>query len=199
MIDKTSSLEEIHTHVWGTLARGGADAKHPYHFPVMATCKQNEAHQRTLVLRKVGIEKRLLLCYSDVRTQKVEDINLVQLSNWLFYNHQDKEQLRVRTRVVLHHQDELCREIWNNIPPKNRADYIGPMAPGSITESYTANLPDNFMESPTEANTAQGWKNFSVIECEVYEIDFLKLMKGGHLRALFSWKENAWEHNWLAP
>ncbi|MEK6479123.1 pyridoxamine 5'-phosphate oxidase family protein [Catalinimonas sp. 4WD22] len=199
MIEKESTLEEILAHVWGTLARGGADAKHAFHFPVLATCTNNEVRQRTLVLRETDIQKRQLICFSDVRTQKVSDIKVNNNVNWLFYDHQHKEQVRASARSTIHHMDELSDKYWKNIPPKNRGDYLGPKAPGSIENHYSANLPEDFLDGPTEKNTAVGRENFCVIVSEVNKLDFLKLMKGGHLRTLFTWNSNNWEKNWLAP
>jgi hypothetical protein len=95
--------------------------------------------------------------------------------------------------------DELRDKYWENIPPKNRGDYLGPKAPGSMENHYSANLPEDFLDEPTEKNTAVGKENFCVIVSEVNKLDFLKLMKGGHLRTLFTWNSNNWEKNWLAP
>ncbi|MDF9798319.1 pyridoxamine 5'-phosphate oxidase [Catalinimonas alkaloidigena] len=199
MIDQVSSLEEIMAHIWGTLARGGADAKHAYHFPVFATVIANEVKQRTLVLRDSNIQKRQLVSFTDIRTQKVRDIRANTNVNWLFYDHKSKEQIRASSIATLHHMDEQSETYWRNIPPKNRGDYLGPHAPGSQLDHYAGNLPQDFLEKPTEKNTERGRENFCVIICEVNTIDFLKLMKDGHLRTLFTWKDNSWKKNWLAP
>lgn len=199
MIHQESSLEEILAHVWGTLARGGADVKHPYHFPVLATSSGTDIHQRTLVLRHTDINKRHLICYSDVRTKKVSDIKLNPSAHWLFYDHQNKEQIRATTKTTLHHQDELSRQLWEQIAPQNRGDYLGPNAPGTKVEQYTSNLPEVFLQQPTEKNTETGWENFCVIVSEVQAIDFLKLMRGGHLRSNLVWVGNQWHTYWIAP
>lgn len=199
MIDKENSLEEILAHVWGMIARGGSDAKHPYHFPVMATSGDHEIHQRTLVLRHTDIKKCQLICYSDLRTQKVADLRTNKNVSWLFYDHQNKEQVRAASYATLHHQDALCEALWKKIPPKKRGDYVGPYALGTKKEHYTNNLPEGFLQHPTEENTQVGWKNFCVIVSEVYSIDFLKLMQGGHLRCKFEWNRGGWSKYWMAP
>ncbi len=199
MIDKDSSLEEILAHVWGSIARGSADTKHAYHFPVLATSENNSLSQRTIVLRAADIKKRHLICYSDIRTQKVKDIKANPDTSWLFYDHQYKEQIRASAKATIHHQDEVAEQLWEQIPPKNRGDYLGPHAPGTEVEQYSNNLPDDFSQQPTEENTQAGWKNFSVIVSEVYAIDFLKLMKGGHLRNYFAWEDGQWTMQWITP
>ena len=199
MIDKNSSLEEILDHVWGMLGRGGADAKHPFHFPVLATFNAQSVQQRTVVLREVIRPAGQLMAYSDIRTQKVTDIREKGQANWLFYDHSSKEQIRATGRVSLHHQDEISQKHWDNIPPSNRGDYVGPHAPGTIADSYENNLPNSFLEQPTQENTAHGFDNFCVILSTVAEIDFLKLIKGGHLRCRFSREGDTWKRRWIAP
>ncbi|MEM6842116.1 MAG: hypothetical protein AAF944_10955 [Bacteroidota bacterium] len=200
MISPESTLEEILDHVWGMLLRGGADGKHPYHFPSFATFHhQNGVEQRTVVLRKANRELRQLICYSDSRTQKVAAIQASREAHWLFYDHSSKEQIRAKVLTEIHQQDEKSGERWETIPPKSRGDYLGPNPPGTSTDQYTDNLPEDFKEQPTRENTEVGYGNFALIVSTVYQLDFLKLSREGHLRAQFSWSENSWEGSWVAP
>ncbi len=199
MIDATSSLPDILDHVWGLLVRGGADKKHAYHFPVLATQGQAGVQQRTVVLRKTIVADSILRAYSDARTLKVSDLQANPTAHWLFYDHSSKEQIRVRGRATLHQRDELAETLWNSIPPGARGDYVGPVPPGTRTEGYTDNLPNDFREEPTEENTQAGFANFVVIDCEVTAIDYLRLRRGGHLRAQFIRENDAWNSYWTAP
>ena len=199
MLDSSSSLSDILDHTWGLLTRGGADKKHAYHFPYLATYGPMGVQQRTVVLRKAYASKRILRCYSDARTQKIADLQQNPIVNWLFYDHGSKEQIRARGRITLHQQDALAEELWDNIPPKGRGDYVGPVPPGTHTDHYTDNLPPDFREEPTEENTRQGFDNFTVMECEVTTVDYLKLDRNGHLRAQFAWQEDRWNSYWTAP
>lgn len=199
MIDPSSSLSEILDHVWGMLVRGGADKKNPYHFPALATYGASGVQQRIVVLRKVSPSERMLRTYSDARTQKVADIQKQAEAHWLFYDHSNKEQIRVQGRVTLHQRDALAQEVWNTVPPKGRGDYVGPMAPGTHTDHYTDNLPTAFQEEPTKENTQQGIENFVVLACEAVALDFLKLRRNGHLRAQFHWQDDKWIGRWTAP
>ena len=200
MIDASSSLPELLDHAWGMLVRGGADKKHPYQLsPSLATYGPRGIQQRIVVLRDVMRPARLLRSYSDVRTQKVADLQQQPTAHWLFYDHGSKEQLRVQCQVLVHHQDALARALWNDIPPKGRGDYVGPVAPGTHTSQYTDNLPTEFSDEPTEENTSQGFDNFAVLDGEVMALDFLKLRRDGHLRAQFQWQESEWVSRWTAP
>ncbi len=199
MISPESTLTEILDHVWGMLIRGGADKKHAYHFPVFATYSSLGIEQRTLVLRRADKAARQLICYSDQRTQKVDDLQRNSSAHWLFYDHGSKEQIRAKVSVQLHHQDKQALKVWQEIPPSARGDYIGPLPPGSQTTQYTDNLPESFREEPTEENTEQGIGNFVLMVSEVQQLDFLKLRREGHLRAQFTWSHDHWENTWLAP
>ncbi len=199
MIDKTSSLDDILEHVWETLHQGYIDKKHPYHFPALATYGAQGVQQRTVVLRHVSVSGRTFTCYSDIRTQKVAALHDHPEAHWLFYDANTQEQIRAGGKAILHHQDEAARKAWDAIPPPGRADYIGPVSPGTPSSVYTANLPESFLETSTENNTHQGWENFCMITCEITELDFLKLMKNGHLRTQFFWREDQWKKQWVAP
>jgi hypothetical protein len=199
MISSESELTEILDHVWGMLVRGGADKKHAYHFPVLATYGSLGIEQRTVILRKADKATRQLICYSDQRTRKVDDLQQQTSAHWLFYDYGSKEQIRAKVTVQLHHQNEVAKQVWQEIPSSARGDYVGPLPPGTLTKQYTDNLPDSFREEPTEGNTQQGIENFVLIISEVQQLDFLKLGREGHLRAQFTWNQTHWESSWLAP
>ena len=197
MIQKESTLEEILAHVWGMISRGSADAKHSYHFPVLATSLQGEVRQRTLILRDSDIQNRQLICFTDKRTQKVSDIHENPNVSWLFYDHQHKEQIRAVSKAKIYHTDDISHSYWKNIPNDKRGDYQGSYPPGKKLDHYVDNLPES--KEGTSKDNEAGFENFAVIISEVHTIDFLKLMHDGHLRTQFQWKHNAWEKFWLAP
>lgn len=199
MIDKSSSLEEILEHVWGMLGRGGADAKHPFHYPSLATFNADSVQQRTVVLRDTQRPEGYLISYSDIRTQKIADLRENGKVNWLFYDHSSKEQIRAKGKISIHHKDEIAREKWERIPPKSRGDYIGPLEPGTASANYESNLTESFSEMPSQENTRHGFENFCVLISKIEEIDFLKLMRGGHLRTRFLKEASGWQKSWVAP
>lgn len=199
MIAPESTLEELIDHVWGMLVRGGADKKHAFHFPSLATSGKLGIEQRTVVLRKADKENRLLICYSDQRTRKIDDLQREPIAHWLFYDHGSKEQIRAKVKIRLYHQDEEAKKVWQEIPPAGRGDYVGPMPPGTRTEGYTDNLPNSFKKEPTSENTQNGYENFVLMKSEVYHLDFLKLQREGHLRAQFTWDQSQWLGSWIAP
>jgi hypothetical protein len=199
MIDKNSTLDEILDHAWGLLGRGGADAKHPFHYPVLATFNAQNVQQRTVVLRDTRRPEGYLIAYSDIRTQKIADLRENGKANWLFYDHGNKEQIRAKGDMIIHHQDEVAQDKWEQIPPKARGDYIGPLKPGTERDTYEANLPEDFLEEPSHKNTEQGFENFCVLLSKIQVMDYLKLMKGGHLRTRFSRENDVWRKRWVAP
>ncbi len=199
VINKQSSLEEILSHVWNMLNHGNMDKQHPYRYPALATYGSEGIQQRTVVLRAVDTAQRTLTTYSDLRTQKVADLSFHPQASWLFYDQQAQEQIRVSSQVAIHHQDKQAMEIWQKIPLKGRADYIGPHPPGASFQHHIANLPADFMEEPNEENTAPGIEHFCLLQAKVQSIEFLKLMKDGHLRAGFIWQQKSWGSRWIAP
>ena len=199
MSQPTSSLPKILNHLWDLLVRGGADKKHPFHYPALATFGDQGIQQRTVVLRKALKPERQLISYSDQRTQKIADLRQQLEGGWLFYDHGSKEQVRAQTLITLHHQDQIARKHWNAIPPGARGDYLGPVAPGTPSKTYIDNLPADFKENAIEENTEEGFSNFVVLASEVIALDYLKLRREGHLRAQFHWQEDDWQGSWVAP
>ncbi len=200
MIDQHSSLEEIFSHVWQMLQRGGSEADNPLRFPVLATYGAEGIQQRMVVLRKFDQAASSLICYTDFRSGKVNDIKRTQEAHWLFYDPEANEQIRVKTQTILHHKNEVASRIWNDIPVKARKDYLGPAAPGTVSEKYTTNLPEFALnDNLNDDNTAYGFDNFCVIAGKVTHLEFLAIRKSGHIRASFSKESNNWHKQWIAP
>lgn len=186
-------LSEVPAHTWGTLERGRADVKHPFHFPVVGTASP-EGHPctRVVVFRKVVTGQRLLETWTDARSDKVAHLRQHPRMSWLFYDHQKKEQVRMQGGASLHHQDELCRHVWPGVT--KRGDYLGRHRPGTAIASPADNTA---ALSEAEADE-QGFANFCIIRTVVDGFTWLKLQKEAHLRAQFRWQNDRWQGQWIA-
>ncbi|MFA0964237.1 pyridoxamine 5'-phosphate oxidase family protein [Roseivirga sp. BDSF3-8] len=196
------SLSGVFTDTWATLRRGSADPKHGFHWPVIASVGIDGPEQRKVVLRKVDKEEASLICYTDHRSPKLAQLLEDNRTSWLFYDRNTKTQVRASGISVIHHKNEKARRIWKDIEPSNRQDYTGPLAPGTPLDEYQPNLATPFTTgNPTRDNTAFGIENFVIIETALLKIDYLKLEKDGHIRALFFRQkgEKEWHKSWIAP
>lgn len=181
--------EQVLSDVWSCLREGVKHGAHPFHTPVLATTNGDDPDLRTVVLRQVAAEQRLLLCHTDVRSPKIFALEKNPQVAWLFYDRTARVQLRLYGQVSLHHADNTAQTCWEKSSSNSRLCYLTPQAPGAV-------LPVGDGKAPL---VDDGFENFAAISCQIFAIDWLYLRAAGHLRARFDWKENRWDGEWINP
>jgi pyridoxamine 5'-phosphate oxidase len=181
--------QQVLNDVWSCLREGVKHGAHPFHTPVLATTNGNEPDLRTVVLRQVAAEQRLLLCHTDVRSPKFSALEKNPQVAWLFYDRRERVQLRLYGQVNLHHSDSIAQTRWEKSSSNSRLCYLTPQAPGAVLPGGDGQI----------AAVDDGFENFAVISCQIFAIDWLYLRAAGHLRARFDWKENCWDGEWINP
>jgi pyridoxamine 5'-phosphate oxidase len=158
---------------------------------VLATLftRQHWPELRTVVLRHVHPEARQIVCHTDVRSPKVQQLRSDPESAWLFYDRELKTQLRLRGPVEIHHANERAQARWEQSAARSRQCYHAGTAPSSEIPSW--------VPAPPVEN---GFEHFAVVDCRVESIDWLYLRHEGHLRARFTWQSaGGWQGTWVAP
>jgi 3-hydroxyisobutyrate dehydrogenase len=197
---KWSSLEAIPAEVWTMLQRGAAKARDPFHTPVLGTVGPVEPNLRMVVLRRVIEPERLLICHTDRRSAKVEQIRATPRVSWHFYHPDEKIQLRLSGQATLHTADELADRQWAATKLMSRRCYCALEGPGAPSPEPTGGLPDHLVtRSPTEDESETGRHNFVVISTRIDFLDWLFLRARGHRRAQFSWLADRMTATWVAP
>lgn len=195
MHDPYTDLSELIEDCWRMLFRPTQDKNSTLRTPAVVTVGMNEKPQaRTVVLRKVDKERRLLRFYSDFRAEKISDLQRNPELLWLFYDRKHQIQLRVRSQTEIHHQDELCRQIWDNTPVPQRKNYCTQVPPATPATEATNGLADDWQE-----NTEAHFSNFTVIDSTAFSIDFLFLHPDLQHRARFDWQDERWSGMWIVP
>lgn len=176
------------------LRKGSADSRHPFRYVSLASfdTEKQEPNIRMLVLREVGPAGTVTL-YSDSRTNKVKEIQAHQNSALLFWHDRHKVQVTMKTRTVLHHQNDKALDYWNkDVHGPAQKAYTPLVAPGSEinkpSEAYR--WPDSYTND-----------HFCVLQCEPFELEILQLAGKEHLRLRFKRKikEGDWQGGWIAP
>jgi hypothetical protein len=182
------------------LADGANKAQDPCHTPVLGTVSSNGCSLRTVVLRRIIEQERMLICHTDVRSPKIQDIRRHPQVSWLFYHPQEKVQLRLAGPATLHADDQLADEQWRSSQLMSRRCYRAILAPGTPSDEPTSGLPD-FLEtrSPTLEESEVGRKNFVAIACRFDFLDWYYLRAKGHRRAQFFWSDNQMSAQWVVP
>ncbi len=196
----TTELENILTEIWATLQQGMTDSRDACHTPALATLSERGPALRTVVLRQVQSESRILACHADVRTAKIAEVQQSPAVSWLFYAPERKIQIRAEGSAMVHHQDAVALAAWERTNLSSRRAYCTLAAPGSVSEIPASGLPPELNDRvPTQAESEIGWPNFAVILCTITRLEWLYLSAKGHRRARFDWNGDNFEANWIIP
>ncbi|MBO3116975.1 pyridoxamine 5'-phosphate oxidase family protein [Winogradskyella sp. DF17] len=168
------------------LINGYAKKRHPFRYFTLATVHKKAPRQRTVVLRKLLPDFNLLF-FTDLRSQKVEDIKNNNTVSALFYHPKKLIQVKVDGKAQFVEDKHTLKTYWNNIPEHSRKDYITASAPGTPIAN-----PDH-----TSYNLEQ--HHFCAIHIVPTTIEYLQLKRPNHLRLKFSKQEGGWQDQFLVP
>ncbi|MEQ8238344.1 MAG: pyridoxamine 5'-phosphate oxidase family protein [Cyclobacteriaceae bacterium] len=189
VITENTTLEELKRTIIQRLKLAVKEHGHPFKNCSLATAGDHELDLRYVVLREVT-DKLHLFIYTDARTQKVKDININHEVAALFYDPQEKLQIRILGHAKVHYQNELAEEAWEKIDVKNRRDYLSAKRPGEV------------VDTPDQAHewlSASVGDYFAIIEIVPQKMDVLQLSKSGHSRAQYHYQSDEWSGSWIAP
>ncbi len=198
--ESPANLDEILARIWMQLTKGAQRNDEPFHLGVLATNGPEGPSLRTIVLRAVFPEQRMLICHTDIRSSKLNEINLDNRIAWLFYDVKGKIQLRLSGEASIHTDDGLAKCRWQGTQLSARRCYLAAHGPGTPIATASTGLPSSLEgRSPTVEESERGWEQFAVIACHVQKMDWLCLNARGHRRANFHWDGHKWRAIWVAP
>jgi len=198
----TYDLVALEKDCWMRLLNGAVKSKDAMHLMSIATKEGDEIGLRTVVLRSAKPTAKKLFFHTDGRSRKCEDLEKDPGVSVLLYDDGAKIQVSIRGEAVLHSGNSLAKEAWDKTPVGARRSYLSLQPPSGKASAANAGLPDYFEErDPTPEESEEGWKNFVVVELQVYKIDWLWLNAKGQRRALFEYNKEGtvMELNWLVP
>jgi len=197
---KWDTLDGILNEVWTMLKRGVTHFNDPFHWPVLGTTGKDGCSLRTVILRQLILPDRILVCHTDDRATKAQEICNSNKVSWLFYHPETKVQLRISGQAKLHTDDQFADDQWAATKITSRLNYCATQPPGTPIDKPSSGLPDFLLNKiPTLLDTERGRKNFMAIACSIDSIDWLILRALGHRRARFDWDENRLSATWLIP
>jgi len=177
------------------LQTGVEVAAHPFHAPCLATAGKHGPAQRTVVLRHVDADQRLVVCHTDRRSAKAREIREDSRVGWHFYDRKAKLQIRLHGKGVLHTDDPIADACWERSAARSRSCYNTPVGPGQ-----TVREPPLAPRSiASEAEAAEARSHFAAIACHVRFMDWLYLSGTGHRRALFEFNGSRVSARWVTP
>ncbi len=191
-------FNEIKKKVWLMLDDAITNRASQFRIPTFICGDQSDFDGRIVVLRKSDQLNNTVQFHSDIRSDKIEKLKKNPKAAMLFYDKDEKIQVRLKIECVINHNNEITKESWSKTQHISRKCYLVDNGPGSESASPTSGLKpelDNF--EYTMEQSEEGYKNFTVIQCKIKLIEWLYLAAKGHRRARFDLETK--KETWLVP
>ena len=191
-------FKEIKKKIWSMLDDAVTNRSSQFRIPVFICGDQKDFDGRIVVLRKSDQTNNLVQFHSDIRSDKIIKLKNNKNASMLFYDKEEKIQVRLKVECIINHNNEITKESWKKTGHISRKCYLVDNGPGTESPIPTSGLKpelDNF--EFTMEQSEQGYKNFTVIQCKIKTIEWLYLAAKGHRRARFEVDNN--KEYWLVP
>ena len=192
------NLEEIQNKYWSMLNDAVTNRGSPFRIPVFICAYENEIDGRIVVLRKSDRENNLLQFHTDLRSSKIDIIKKNRNASLIFYDKEEKIQLRVKVECEINNQNSVTEESWKKTQHISRRCYLTDSPPGTTSDNPTSGMISKLEDFDyTMEQSEKGYENFTVIKCEIKSIEWLYLAAKGHRRAIFDFENK--KNSWLVP
>ena len=189
---------EIQNKYWSMLDDAVTNRGSSFRIPVFICTNKDETDGRIVVLRKSDRMNSLLQFHTDFRSPKVNILKKNNKASLLFYDKEEKIQLRVRVACEVNNQNSTTEESWKKTQHISRRCYLTDSPPGTTSENPTSGMISKLEDFDyTMEQSEEGYKNFTVIKCKMKSIEWLYLAAKGHRRAKFDLENN--KDAWLVP
>ena len=189
---------EIKKKIWLMLDDAITNRGSQFRIPTFICGDQFDFDGRIVVLRKSDQQNNTVQFHSDIRSDKIVKLKKNSRAAMLFYDKDEKIQVRLKVECIVNHNNDITKESWLKTGHMSRKCYLVDNGPGTKSDNPTSGLKpelDNF--EFTMEDSEAGYKNFTVIQCKVKNIEWLYLAAKGHRRAKFNLETN--KDTWLIP
>ena len=191
-------FNEIKKKIWSMLDDAVTNRSSQFRIPVFVCGNQSDFDGRIVVLRKSVQSNNLIQFHSDIRSDKIAKLKNNNNASMLFYDKEEKIQVRLKVECIINHNNEVTKESWSKTGHISRKCYLVDNGPGTESPAPTSGLKpelDNF--EFTMEQSEEGYKNFTVIQFKIKSMEWLYLAAKGHRRARFDLINN--KESWLVP
>ena len=101
------NLDEIQNKYWSMLDDAVTNRGSPFRIPVFICAHQDEVDGRIVVLRKSDRANNLLQFHTDLRSPKVDILKKNKNASLVFYDKEEKIQLRVKVECEVNYQNSV--------------------------------------------------------------------------------------------
>ena len=191
-------FKEIKKKIWSMLDDAVTNRGSQFRIPIFICGDKSDFDGRIVVLRKSDQSNNLLQFHTDIRSDKIAKLKNNNNASMLFYDKEEKIQVRLKVECIINHNNKLTKESWSKTGHISRKCYLVDNGPGTESPTPTSGLKpelDNF--EFTMEQSEKGYKNFTVIQCKIKSMEWLYLAAKGHRRARFEIDNN--KEYWLVP
>ena len=192
------NFSEIKNKIWLMLDDAIINRSSPFRIPVFICGDQNDFDGRIVVLRKSDKLNNVVQYHSDIRSDKINKLKKNKNAAMLFYDKEEKIQIRLKVECIINHNNEITKASWLKTGHMSRKCYLVDNGPGTESPIPTSGLKpelDNFEFTMEQSEV--GYKNFTVIQCKIKSMEWLYLAAKGHRRAKFDLENN--KEYWVVP
>ena len=192
------NFEEIKKKIWLMLEDAITNRGSQFRIPTFICGDKSDFDGRIIVLRKSDQKNNIVQFHSDIRSDKIEKLKKNSKAAMLFYDKEEKIQVRLKVECVINHDNDITKESWSKTQHISRKCYLVDHGPGTESDTPTSGLKpelDNFEFTMEQSEV--GYKNFTVIQCKIKSIEWLYLAAKGHRRAKFDLENK--KDTWLIP
>ncbi|TXD35495.1 hypothetical protein FRC96_10940 [Lujinxingia vulgaris] len=192
-MSRLESLEEVLEHLWAYAERGAHRRDNAMATPIFVTTRQDGAPgARTVILRDVE-PGRALLCHTDRRSGKVQDLQAEPRTVWVCYDRQIHQQFQFIGRTTIHTDDALADRMWAEESPDELVFYYKKPRPSEHAETPSS------AQDFEEVSEAEARANFAVVRTEIDAILWQHVHPEGEYRAGFKRQGDQFVGEWLVP
>ena len=109
--DYYNNLDKVNQKIWEMLNSGLKNRDAPFHIPVFICGNKEKFDGRIIVLRGVDEKEKKLWVHSDIRSNKVKDLKINPKATLLFYDKNEKIQLRISAICKINYQNSFTASV----------------------------------------------------------------------------------------
>lgn len=158
------------------------EKNHPFKTFVLSTIERNEPKSRSVILRGFDSKKMNFTIYSDLRSNKIKELNNSSSVQLLFYNSISRFQTIVRAQMINMNSD---LKIFNTLTEHSKKNYTSSTSPGKlIQDPYDLTFGEEI--------------NFCQLVFKAISVECLQLKKSQNIRSYFELNKS-WKGFYIAP
>ena len=186
--------------IWALLTKGVTNREEDFRLPVVVLNSKQGPDARIVVLRGAYQDRNVLRFHTDIRSDKIECIKNSNQIYFLFYNKEEKIQVRATGTATIHYKNQTTEESWKKIQSMSRKCYLASNAPGTVSDNPTSGIPEQYNGKTVPIDeTELGYENFSIIESKIHSFEWLYLASKGHRRAKIELTDQDTKTYWVTP